>query len=132
MRQRGLRLSHRRRVSRVVKTATSCGCGSGLAVGDCLCPATPVAKLIGRRYALGLLSLISTRGTIRYTELRSRLGNVSSSTLAGRLADLEQAGLIQRTVHPSTPPRVEYALTARGRELCGVLTDFLRRGRPER
>jgi DNA-binding HxlR family transcriptional regulator len=115
-----------------VKAAASCGCGSGLAVGDCLCPATPVAKLIGRRYALGLLSLISTRGTVRYTELRSRLGNVSSSTLAARLADLERAGLIVRTVHPTTPPRVEYGLTPRGRELCSVLTDFLRRGRSDR
>ncbi len=83
---------------------------------------------MGRRYALGLLSLIANSGTVRFNELRSRLGEVSSSTLAARLGDLEEAGLIARTVHPDTPPRVEYSLTARGRELCGVLTDFLRRG----
>ena len=106
-----------------------CGCGAALASGDCLCPATPLARLMGRRYALGLLSLIANRGTVRFSELRSRLGDVSSSTLAARLADLEQAGLIARTVHPETPPRVEYSLTARGRELCGILTAFLRRGR---
>jgi DNA-binding HxlR family transcriptional regulator len=84
---------------------------------------------MGRRYALGLLSLVANSGTIRFNELRSRLGAVSSSTLAARLSDLESAGLITRTVHPDTPPRVEYALTERGRELCGVLTAFLRRGR---
>jgi DNA-binding HxlR family transcriptional regulator len=111
-----------------VSTAT-CGCGAALRDGDCLCPATPLAKLIGRRYTLGLLSLIANRGTVRFTELRSRLGGVSSSTVAARLSDLEDASLIKRTVHPETPPRVEYSLTARGRELCGVLTDFLRRGR---
>ena len=61
-------------------TAVTCGCGSALATGDCLCPATPLAKLIGRRYTLGLLSLIANRGTVRFTELRSRLGDVSSST----------------------------------------------------
>lgn len=107
----------------------ACGCGAALAAGECLCPATPVARLMGRRYALGLLSLIANRGSIRFSELRSRLGEVSSSTVAARLSDLERAGLIARTVHPDTPPRVEYSLTARGRELCRVLIDFLRRGR---
>lgn len=112
---------------RVVTKAT-CGCGAALADGDCLCPATPLARLIGRRYALGLLSLIANRGTIRFTELRSRLGDVSSSTLAARLSDLEDARLIERTVYPEVPPRVEYSLTGRGREFCSILTDFLRRG----
>jgi DNA-binding HxlR family transcriptional regulator len=83
---------------------------------------------MGRRYALGLLSLVANRGVIRFNELRSRLGEVSTSTLSARLADLERAGLIARTVYPDTPPRVEYSLTERGRELCGVLTAFLRRG----
>ena len=109
-------------------TKATCGCGAALADGDCLCPATPLAKLIGRRYALGLLSLIANRGTIRFTGLRSRLGDVSSSIVAARLSDLEEARLIERTVYPETPPRVEYSLTPRGREFCGILTDFLRRG----
>jgi DNA-binding HxlR family transcriptional regulator len=109
-------------------TKATCGCGAALADGDCLCPATPLAKLIGRRYALGLLSLIANRGTIRFTELRSRLGDVSSSTVAARLSDLEDARLIARTVYPEVPPRVEYSLTPRGREFCSILTDFLRRG----
>lgn len=109
-------------------TTATCGCGAILSDGECLCPATPLARLIGRRYALGLLSLIANRGTVRFSELRSRLGDVSSSTLAARLSDLEEARLIVRTVLPETPPRVEYALTPRGRELCSILTDFLRVG----
>lgn len=115
--------------TRLSATTAACGCGAQLSAGDCLCPATPLARLIGRRYVLGLLSLVANRGTVRFSELRSRLGDVSSSTLAARLGDLEEAGLISRTVHPDTPPRVQYALTARGRELCGILTGFLARNR---
>jgi DNA-binding HxlR family transcriptional regulator len=110
-------------------TATACGCGAALDEGACLCPATPLARLIGRRYVLGLLSLIANHGDVRFGELRSRLGEISSSTLAARLADLEEAGLVSRTVYASTPPRVEYALTPRGRELCAILTRFLDRRR---
>ena len=113
--------------SRVGGIAEACGCGARLAAGDCLCPATPLAQVMGRRYALGLLSLVANSGIIRFNELRTRLGEVSSSTLAARLHDLETAGLIARTVYPDTPPRVEYSLTERGRELCRVLTQFLRR-----
>ena len=87
----------------------ACGCGAA-AAGDCLCPATPLAKVIGKRYALGLLSLVANRGTVRFSELRSQLGDVSTSTLAARLSDLEEAGLISRRVFPETPPRVEYSL----------------------
>lgn len=116
--------------SRVGRTTATCGCGARLSAGDCLCPATPLAKVIGRRYALGLLSLMANHGIIRFNELRNRLGEVSSSTLTARLSDLEQAGLIARTVQPDTPLRVEYSLTPRGRELCDVLAGFLRRGRP--
>lgn len=110
-------------------SVAACGCGAALAAGACLCPAMPLARVIGRRYALGLLSVIANRGTVRFGELRGRLGNVSSSTLATRLSDLEEAGLIARTVVPDTPPKVEYALTPRGQELCAVLVRFLRRGR---
>ena len=129
MRLGDLRLPHGGPVSKHRVSTTACGCGSGLAVGDCLCPATPLAHLVGRRYALGLLSLVANRGTVRFTELRNRLGDVSSSTLAARLSDLEGAGLINRVVHAETPPRVEYSLTERGREFCQILTSFLRRRR---
>ena len=129
MRHGGLRVPRGGRVPEsIVATASTCGCGARLSAGDCLCPATPLAKVIGRRYALGLLSLVANSDVVRFNELRSRLGRVSTSTLSARLGDLERLGLIERTVYPDTPPRVEYSLTPRGRELCGVLTDFLRRG----
>ena len=108
---------------------TACGCTASLSAPDCLCPAIPLVKMIGRRYAVGLLSLVAHSGVIRFSELRNRLGAVSSSTLAARLRDLEKSGLIARAVYPDTPPRVEYSLTERGREVCRILASVLRRGR---
>src|SRR5258705_3181282 len=112
--------------------AATCGCGSSLAAPDCLCPATPLAKLIGRRYALGLLSLIANHGTVRFNELRSRLGDVSSSTLATRLADLEEAGLSERAAHSERAPRGAESLSGLRREICRSMNDLFRTGRTKR
>lgn len=60
-------------------------------------------------------------GTRRYGELRSALTGVSPKTLTDKLRDLEDHGILTRTVHPSVPPKVEYTLTEKGRALEGVI-----------
>jgi DNA-binding HxlR family transcriptional regulator len=59
--------------------------------------------------------------TLRYGELRSRLPKVTHKMLAQQLRELEADGLINRTVYAVVPPKVEYALTERGRELLPAL-----------
>jgi DNA-binding HxlR family transcriptional regulator len=61
------------------------------------------------------------RGTKRFGELRHSLNKVSPKTLTDRLRFLESKGIITRTVYPEVPPRVEYALTERGRELGAII-----------
>jgi hypothetical protein len=97
-------------------TVATCGCGA-LVSGDCLCAATPVARLLGRRYVLGLLSLLAHRGTVR-GELQSRLGSVSSSTLAARLAELEESGPGRRPERRPPPP----GRPGRGQPMSGFRT----------
>lgn len=60
-------------------------------------------------------------GTRRFSELRGALSGVSPKTLTERLRALEEAGVLERTVYPEVPPRVEYALTGRGRALEPVI-----------
>ncbi|WP_196439745.1 helix-turn-helix domain-containing protein [Planomonospora sp. ID67723] len=60
-------------------------------------------------------------GAKRYSELLQLLPGISPKTLADRLQTLEGEGLLTRTVHPDKPPRVEYALTERGRGLSDIL-----------
>ena len=59
------------------------------------------------------------RGPLRFNALRRRIGEISQKMLASTLRDLEENGFVSRTVTPSQPPQVEYALTDLGR-------DFLR------
>ncbi|MCK2239197.1 MULTISPECIES: winged helix-turn-helix transcriptional regulator [unclassified Crossiella] len=61
-------------------------------------------------------------GPLRFGELRAALGNPSAKTLTDRLRALEHDGVLTRTLYPEIPPRVEYELTERGRELWPVLT----------
>jgi len=94
----------------------------------CLCPGTDFVQILGRRYALAILSIIGNHPNTRFQELRNRLGDVSSSTLTIRLTELEQAGLIARTAYPEIPPRVEYSLTQAGtalREQLKAIQDTL-------
>jgi DNA-binding HxlR family transcriptional regulator len=83
------------------------------------------ADVLGRRWALALL-YASHEGAVRYNEFRQALREVPPRTLAQRLADLEDAGLLERRVVDARPPYVEYVLTPRGRRLEAVV-DTLRR-----
>ena len=83
------------------------------------------ADVLGRRWALALL-YASHAGAVRFNEFRQALREVPPGTLAQRLADLEDAGLLERRVFDAHPPRVEYRLTPQGRRLEAVI-DVLRR-----
>ena len=61
------------------------------------------------------------RGPCRFNALRREVGEISQKVLASTLRDLEENGFVSRTVTPSTPPQVEYALTELGKDfLCPV------------
>jgi DNA-binding HxlR family transcriptional regulator len=56
-------------------------------------------------------------GPRRFSELRRSVGDISHKMLAHTLRSLERDGFVSRTVHPTKPPSVEYALTDLGREM---------------
>lgn len=58
------------------------------------------------------------QGECRFNELKRQVGGISQQMLARTLRMLERDGMVSRTVHPSVPPRVEYALTDLGRSLA--------------
>jgi len=70
----------------------------------------------------GVLVLVALAGeTLRWGELRRRAQGISEKMLAQTLRTLERDGLVHRDAHPVIPPRVDYSLTERGRELAALL-----------
>ena len=84
------------------------------------CPLTAALGVIGGRWSLIVLYWLCS-GTRRFNELRRLMPAISAKVMAGTLRDLERAGLLERTVYPEVPPRVEYALSAHGRSVEPVV-----------
>ena len=80
------------------------------------CPATTVLRRVGDKWSPVLLSLLAERG-YGFNELDRSVEGLSRRMLIRTLRALERDGLVSRTVQPTVPPRVDYALTDLGRSI---------------
>ncbi|WP_082069985.1 helix-turn-helix domain-containing protein [Bradyrhizobium sp. LTSP885] len=89
---------------------------------DCAagCPVEATLDLIDGKWKAIILYHLLT-GTLRFNELRRRLAKITQRMLARQLRELEEVGLVSRTIFAEVPPRVEYALTAHGQSLEPVI-----------
>ncbi len=71
---------------------------------------------VANKWALLIIEALG-EGTLRFRELRDEVEGVSHKMLTQNLRMLERNGLVERTVHPTVPPRVEYTLTEPGKAL---------------
>jgi len=78
------------------------------------------AGLLERRWTVSIL-WASYEGASRFNEFRQSVGEIPPTTLALRLVELEDAGLLERSVIDARPPRVEYRLTEEGLRLKRVV-----------
>lgn len=81
------------------------------------CPTRDVLNHLTSRWSM-LIVVLLLDGTHRFSELARRIGGVSEKMLAQSLQVLEADGFVVRTVHPTIPPKVEYSLSALGREVA--------------
>ena len=77
------------------------------------------------RWKLEILFCLFGGAVRRFSELERAIPGVSQKMLAQQLRQLEDAGMVARTVYPEVPPKVEYALTEWGQSLCPVLDALL-------
>ena len=78
------------------------------------------SELIGRRWT-GAIIFMLMESRSRFATLRKEIPEITDRMLSERLFELEQEGIVERTVIPETPVRVEYALTKKGRELATAI-----------
>ena len=83
------------------------------------------AGLLERRWTLSIL-YASVEGAERFNEFLDALGRVPPATLAARLNELTEAGLLERRVLATRPPAVEYRMTTSGRRLEPVVRELAR------
>jgi DNA-binding HxlR family transcriptional regulator len=97
-----------------------------------VCPHFHAAiELVGKRWT-GAILIALTDGSLRFGELAKAVPGLSDRLLSQRLRELEEEGLVERTVEPDAPVRVSYALTEMGAELqpaIDELKDWARRWR---
>jgi DNA-binding HxlR family transcriptional regulator len=90
--------------------------------GDCR--VREVLDRVGDKWSLYVIEMLGG-GTRRFSDLRRMIDGISQRMLTVTLRGLERDGLVTRTVHPTVPPRVEYALTPMGRTLLATTCTLL-------
>ena len=84
------------------------------------CPVAITVQLIGNKWKLLIMRNLLMRPW-RFNELRKSLDGVSQKVLTDSLRQMENDGIITRTVYPEVPPRVEYALSELGENMRPIL-----------
>jgi DNA-binding HxlR family transcriptional regulator len=93
--------------------------------GNC-CPLYHEAvELVGRRWTGAILRVLMD-GPLRFSEIAQAIPELSDRLLSERMKELERRGMVQRTVIPGPPLRVEYELSKMGRELEPALSEIQR------
>ncbi len=88
------------------------------------CPTRDAIRAISDKWKLLIVAELARAEMLRFRELQRRIAGVSQKVLTASLRGLESDGLVERTIYPEIPPRVEYRLNAKGRELLPILSQL--------
>jgi DNA-binding HxlR family transcriptional regulator len=93
---------------------------------DIRCPLEYGMELFGGKWNSRIICVLNTLGTLRYSELRKEMGNITDAVLASTLKELIANGIILRKSYDEIPPRVEYSLTEKGESVVPILQSICR------
>jgi DNA-binding HxlR family transcriptional regulator len=85
------------------------------------CPVARTLDIVGDRWTILILRDLILEGPRKFQDLQTAFPKISPNTLSARLKTLEQHGIVERRIYEDHPPRSEYVLTEKGRELRPVL-----------
>ncbi|WP_294377373.1 helix-turn-helix domain-containing protein [uncultured Clostridium sp.] len=82
--------------------------------------------MFGGRWNSRIICVLSSKGVLRYSELRKEMGNITDAVLASTLKILIKNNLVLRRSYDEIPPRVEYCLTEKGQSVIPILQSICR------
>jgi DNA-binding HxlR family transcriptional regulator len=97
----------------------------------CFIPAQRILQLISSKWGIQLINILKGGKRVRYKEIRDLLqkgwkkNKISDATLSSRLGEFVAEGLLEKKIHPESPPRVEYFLTNKGEQLSKALEPLI-------
>lgn len=99
-------------------------------IQDAMFPGCPVRNILARlcdKWTLLVIYILdrSDKDSMRFTELKQKMPDISQRMLSMTLRTLEEDGYVTRTIFSEIPPRVEYALTERAKSLKPILDSLL-------
>lgn len=93
-----------------------------------VCDAEVSIAVLGGAWKTSILSLLADHEVLRFGELGRLLEDPTSRVLTRQLRELEEDGLLIRTVYPQVPPKVEYRLTPLGESAAPLVEELARWG----
>ena len=93
---------------------------------DIRCPLEYGLEIFGGKWASRIICVLAEKETLRYSELRREMGNITDAVLAASLKQLMSDEIVARKSYDEIPPRVEYSLTERGKSVVPILQSICR------
>ena len=88
---------------------------------DIRCPLEYGLTIFGGKWKSRIICVLAAKETLRYSEIRKEMLNITDAVLAATLKDLITNGIVDRRSYDEIPPRVEYSLTDKGRSVVPIL-----------
>ena len=101
-----------------------CPCDSECAIAKAL-------QMVGGRWKMRVICALLMDGTLRYNDIKKKMKGVSPTVLSATMKELDQDGIVTRIQYEEIPPRVEYAITEKGRKLWPILHRLMHWARNE-
>lgn len=88
---------------------------------DIRCPLEYGLDVFGGRWKSRIICVLAAKDTLRYSELRNELANISDAVLSSEIKELMASDIVNRRSYDEIPPRVEYSLTEKGASVVPIL-----------
>lgn len=91
---------------------------------DIRCPLEYGLDVFGGRWKSRIICVLAAKDTLRYSELRNELANISDAVLSSEIKELMASDIVNRRSYDEIPPRVEYSLTEKGASVVPILQNI--------